>query len=152
MAEKKKNAEQKPATESVELTAENIMDTVKAKNLQNESTVKAALDEIEKETDEKKKREAKHAILKCQYRNAKALISLRQRRAEEKVTKEHLTDTKTVLDEFLGGKLTPIEMEKKSQEIDKKEREAMNKISNEFNDNIRELRNAYPGHWCWEWD
>lgn len=151
--ENKKGAEQKPAeNKTVELTAENVMDMVKAKNLQTETSVASALAEIEKESDEKKKREAKDAILKFQYKNANALIEIRQRRAEEKATKEYLTGTKEILDQFLAGKITLIEANKKDEELNKTKEKAFNDIRKQFDEDRQELRNAYPNNWSYRWE
>lgn len=145
--------ETKPATTStVEITPDNVMDQVRNKNLQNEESVKKALEDIEKEEDEKKREEAKRAIKKFQYKNLRALIELRRRRAEDKVTKEYLTATKVTLDEYLSGKITISEAEEKDIKDTRAKAEGFNKVDTTFGKEIKELKNAYPGYWSWDWD
>lgn len=154
MANKKETAKaeetKKSPVESV--NEENIVDQLREKNLQKDATVQAALDEIEKEKDEKKKREAKSAILKFEYKNLRALLQLRRRRQEDKATKAYLSTTKEIKDDYLAGKLTKVEADKKSDEAEANLRKEMDKIDNETADNVRELRQAYPNYYCWDWD
>lgn len=133
-------------------TEETVVDDIKNMNKQTESTVQAALDEIEKEKDEKKKEEAKRTIKRCEYKNKRALLDLRRRRAEDRATKEYLEATKETLDQYLGGKLTAIEANEKDQEDVKKMNDEFNKIDREYNKNVSELREAYPGYWSYDWD
>ena len=148
----KKAAETKAENQAVENTPENIVENIRNKNLLTEDAVKAAAEQIEKDAAEDKKREAMRAIKRFEYKNARALIELRRRRAEEKVSKEYLTKTKENFDSYMAGKSTLIEANKAdetaSEEKDKKFRE----LNKEFDGYIRELRQAYPGYWCYEWD
>lgn len=148
----KKPAETKAAVETKKTTEENVMDDLREMNLQNEKSVEAAMADLDKETDEKKKEEAKCAIRKHQYKNARALLELRRRRGEDKVTKEYLNDTKETLDQFLAGKLTRTEADEKDKNDEKKKNEGMRKVSDEYNKGIRELKNAYTEYYCYDWD
>lgn len=150
MAKEKKTAA-KPAQKSP-ATEENVMDDIKEMNTQTEESVAAAIAEIEKERDEKKKREAMNAIKKHEYKNKRALIELRKRRAEDKATKEHLAATKETLDNFLAGKLTAVEADEKDKKDEKTKSDAFREIEKKYSTNIRELRDAYPGYWSYEWD
>lgn len=157
MAKDKKTAAQAAEVKNeqnaqVEITSENVMDQVRANNLQNDTAVAAAMAEIEKEKDEKKKRDAMHAIKKHQYKNVRALIELRKRRAEDKVTKKYLADTKETLDQYLAGKLTATEAEEKDRKDEREKSEGFRKVDEQFSKDIKELRDAYPGYWSYEWD
>ena len=100
-----------------ETSEENVLDVIKKGNLLQEKNVADALAEIEKETNDKKKEDAKSMILQSQYNNLKALLQLRSRRREEKATKEYLTKTKELLDSALAGKITPAEHKVKKDEL-----------------------------------
>ena len=78
----------KAAGNEVAVTEENVLDQIKNGNLMKEANVKAAIDEIEKQKDEKQKNEAMNMICTAKYSNSKALLELRARRREEKNTKE----------------------------------------------------------------
>lgn len=148
-AEKK---EQSGAQVATPATEENVMDDIKKMNTQTEETVAAALAEIEKETDEKKKNDAKRAIKKHQYKNRRALIELRKRRAEDKVTKTYLAATKETLDQYLTGKLTATEADEKDRKDEREKSDGFRKVEEQFNKDVKEIRDAYPGYWSYEWD
>lgn len=142
----------KPASEVAVVTEENVMEQIKNGNLLKESNVKAAIEEIEKRKDEKQKQEAIDMICVAKYQNSKALLELRARRREEKNNKEFLTATKEVLDEVLGGKITPVNYRKKRadlrEEFRKKNRESDTQLSEE----MQELRESFEGRWQYSWD
>lgn len=152
MADKKNNKPAENKSTVTEMTAENVMEVIKNKNLMTDDAVKKAAEQIEKDKAEDKMREAMRAIKRFEYNNAKKLIDLRKRRAEEKVTKDGLAKSKEILDAYLGGKMTRIEAENACKEADKAEREAFSKVEKEYSENYRELRDAYPGYYCYEWD
>ena len=142
----------KAAGNEVAVTEENVLDQIKNGNLMKEANVKAAIDEIEKQKDEKQKNEAMNMICAAKYSNSKALLELRARRREEKNTKEYLTKTKELLDGVLAGKITPTEYRKQRDglrgEFCKKNRESDNQLTEE----MQELRNSFEGRWQYWWD
>lgn len=142
----------KPASTAVSVTEDNVMEQIKNGNILAEANVKAAIEEIQKQKDEKQKKEAMDMICRAKYLNSKALLELRARRREEKNNKEYLTETKNILDEVLGGKITPIEYKKKCdnlrEEFRKKNRESDNQLSEE----MQELRESFEGGWQYWWD
>ena len=142
----------KPASNAVAITEDNVMEQIKNGNLLKEANVKAAIEEIEKQKDEKQKKEAMDMICTAKYQNSKALLELRARRREEKNNKEFLTATKELLDEVLGGKITPTDYKKKRddlrEEFRKKNRESDSKLSEE----MQELRESFEGRWQYWWD
>lgn len=150
MAEKTKNNK----TQEVVVNEENVVEQVKAGNLLKDKNVSAALDEIEKEQDEARKREAKDAIMCAKYINTKELINLRARRAEEKITKAALAKSKDLLDQLLGGKITPSEYKNLRKDATKEKSDAMSKADEELVKNMNELRRSYTGQWKYrcEWD
>lgn len=152
---KEKNAQKAEETKSQQAQVaneENIMDTIRQKNVMSDDAVKQAVEQIAKDETEDKKREAMRAIKRFEYKNSRALIELRKRRAEDKATKAYLTKTKEILDGYLGGKMTRVEADKADTEADKAKREEFRKIDEEFSTNVCELRDAYPGYYCYEWD
>ena len=142
----------KPASTAVAVTEDNVMEQIKNGNILAEANVKAAIEEIQKQKDEKQKKEAMDMICRAKYLNNKALLELRARRREEKNNKEYLTETKNILDEVLGGKITPIEYKKKCEglreEFRKKNRESDKQLSEE----MQELRESFEGRWQYWWD
>ena len=142
----------KAAGNEVVVTEENVLDQIKNGNLMKESNVKAAIDEIEKQKDEKQKNEAMNMICAAKYSNSKALLELRARRREEKNTKEYLTKTKELLESVLAGKITTTEHKKQRddlrEEFRKKNRESDNQLTGE----MQELRNSFEGRWQYWWD
>lgn len=166
MAKEKEKKAQEQETAVVNL------DDLRLDNMLGDTSAIDALAEIEKEKDEKKKREAKEAICIAVYYNRKTRAELRKRRAEDDVTKEELTESKTLLEQLLGveteikdGKLvptkksipadqriTPMEYRKKKDELRESVRKKMNEIDKGHSKNLEELRNSYEGRYrCW-WD
>lgn len=136
----------------VETSEENVLDVIKKGNLLQEKNVADALAEIEKETNDKKKEEAKTMILQSQYNNLKALLLLRSRRREEKATKEYLTKTKELLDSALAGKITPAEYKVKKDELTQEMRKQCTESDNVYQKELKELHNSYAGRYAYWWD
>lgn len=145
MAKEKKEA-------TVTLNEENVMDQVRGGNLLKESNVKAALESIEKEKDEKQQREARRMIMNSQYTNLRELIELRARRREAKITKESLEKSKAALDEVLAGKKTPTEYREDKRKFIAEKNKAINDSNETLNKELRELRSSYAGEFSWDWD
>lgn len=152
MAKDKKPAASAAEKKVVETTVENIVDQIKNENKFGETILAEAEEQIKKEQDEKKVRMLKDRICKADYVNKRELLELRKRRAEEKVTKTALADTKEALDELKEGKITPTEYDKKLEEIDKKKYTSFNEIDKEHNTNVQELRNGYTGYYSYDWE
>lgn len=142
----------KAAGNEVAVTEENVLDQIKNGNLMKEANVKAAIDEIEKQKDEKQKNEAINMICTAKYNNSKALLELRARRREEKNTKEYLTKTKELLDSVLAGKITPTEYNKKRDELREEFRKKNRESDNQLAEEMQELRNSFEGRWQYWWD
>lgn len=142
----------KPASEIVVVTEDNVMEQIKNGNLLKEANVKAAIEEIEKQKDDKQKREAMDMICTAKYSNSKALLELRARRREEKNNKEFLTATKNVLDEVLGGKITPTDYKKKREDLREEFRKKNHESDNQLREEMQELRESFEGRWQYWWD
>lgn len=142
----------KPASEVVVATEENVLEQIKNGNLLKEANVKAALEEIEKQKDEKQKKEAMNMICVAKYQNSKALLELRARRREEKNTKEFLTETKNILDEVLGGKITPTNYNKKRDDLREEFRKKNRESDSQLSEEMQELRESFEGRWQYWWD
>lgn len=152
MAKDNKKAAQAATTTPVEVTSENVLEQLRAKNCVNQTAVDAAMAEIDKENDEKLKREAKNAIKESQYTNMKELLELRKRRNEEKATKKCLEASKESLDKMLAGEITPIEYREEKKKFLREKNEAFRTIEQDHSKALRELQDAYPGYWSYEWD
>lgn len=142
----------KPASEIVVVTEDNVMEQIKNGNLLKEANVKAAIEEIEKQKDDKQKKEAMDMICTAKYSNSKALLELRARRREEKNNKEFLTATKNVLDEVLGGKITPTDYKKKREDLREEFRKKNRESDNQLREEMQELRESFEGRWQYWWD
>lgn len=142
----------KPASEIVVVTEDNVMEQIKNGNLLKEANVKAAIEEIEKQKDDKQKKEAIDMICTAKYSNSKALLELRARRREEKNNKEFLTATKNVLDEVLGGKITPTDYKKKREDLREEFRKKNRESDNQLREEMQELRESFEGRWQYWWD
>lgn len=142
----------KAASNEVAVTEENVLDQIKNGNLMKETNVKAAIDEIEKQKDEKQKNEAINMICTAKYNNSKALLELRARRREEKNTKEYLTKTKELLDSVLAGKITPTEQKKQRDDLREEFRKKNRESDNQLTEEMQELRNSFEGRWQYWWD
>lgn len=142
----------KPASTVVAVTEDNVMDQIKNGNILAEANVKAAIEEIQKQKDEKQKKEAMDMICRAKYLNNKALLELRARRREEKNNKEYLTETKNILDEVLGGKITPTEYKKKCDDLREEFRKKNRESDNQLREEMQELRESFEGRWQYWWD
>jgi hypothetical protein len=144
--------ETKKAATEVATTEDNVMEQIKSGNMLKESNVQAAIAEIEKQKDEKQKKDAMDMICVAKYNNIKALLELRARRREEKATKAYLSETKKVLDDALAGKITPTDYKKKRSELKetcRKEQRDSNRILDE---ELTELQNSFEGRYSYWWD
>lgn len=142
----------KPANTTVAVTEDNVMEQIKNGNILAEANVKAAIEEIQKQKDEKQKKEAMDMICRAKYLNNKALLELRARRREEKNNKEYLTETKNILDEVLGGKITPIEYKKKCEDLREEFRKKNRESDKQLSEEMQELRESFEGRWQYWWD
>ena len=142
----------KQASTAVAVTEDNVMEQIKNGNILAEANVKAAIEEIQKQKDEKQKKEAMDMICRAKYLNNKALLELRARRREEKNNKEYLTETKNILDEVLGGKITPIEYKKKCEDLREEFRKKNRESDNQLREEMQELRESFEGRWQYWWD
>ena len=142
----------KPASAAVAVTEDNVMEQIKNGNILAEANVKAAIEEIQKQKDEKQKKEAMDMICRAKYLNNKALLELRARRREEKNNKEYLTETKNILDEVLGGKITPTEYKKKCDDLREEFRKKNRESDNQLSEEMQELRESFEGRWQYWWD
>ena len=142
----------KPASTAVVVTEDNVMEQIKNGNILAEANVKAAIEEIQKQKDEKQKKEAMDMICRAKYLNNKALLELRARRREEKNNKEYLTETKNILDEVLGGKITPTEYKKKCDDVREEFRKKNRESDSQLSEEMQELRESFEGRWQYWWD
>lgn len=166
-------AKEKEKKEATTPAVANQEESVRDANLMTNNAVKAAFEEIEKEKDEKKKRDAKEAICILVYNNRVDRAELRKSRREEDIKKEKLTRSKELLERVLGveteiqkdGSLLPTdkkidETKKISPTEYKREKDAMKedlrkklRESNEiFDKEIAEIRSSYEGQWRYYWD
>lgn len=160
MAEKK---DEKKAAEAQESTTGSI----RTGNQITDKAIEDALAEINKEKDDKKKREAKRQLCIATYVNRKTLLQLQQRRREDKLTKEKLEASKSLLERLLGVeceikdgeciptkkkidaklRLTPTEHESETKKMEEEFSKKRAESDKEFDAGMRELRNSYEGEY-----
>lgn len=151
----KNDKEPKEAKTNVpSLNEDNVMDRIKDQNRLSDANVKAALEKIQKEKDDRKVRETTNMIMCAEYNTEKELISLRARRRESNITKETLKKNDDILEEVLAGKITPSEYREKKREIAKEKDKKFSDSRDQHDKEMRELRNSYTGDFCYmsEWD
>lgn len=148
----KNDAVKNTETKSVEVTSENVVEQLKAGNKFEEDVANEAIAQLEKDKKERQVCELKRAINKASYDEKKCLLSLRKARAQEKPVKERLKALDGAIEELKGGKITPTEYNKKCEEIKNDHRKAVNEIEKEYEEYYRELRNAFPSYWGWDWE
>lgn len=144
-----------------------VENAIKTGNQITDKAIQSALEEINKEKDDKKKREAKKQLCIATYVNRKTLLQLQQRRREDVITKEKLDASKTLLERLLGVEceikdgeciptnkkidaklvLTPIEHETETKKMEEESRKKVQESDKEFENAMRELRNSYEGEY-----
>ena len=164
MAEKKETKTNVSAKENEnEFRVNNVIDESKI--------VDAAMDEMQKDKDEEKKREVKNAIGVATYHNAKTRAELRARRREDDITKEKLEGTKKLLERLIGREceikdgclvptknkckdpqLTPTEYKEEKQKLNEEIKKKIQESSKQLDKDLREIRSSYEGRYAYWWD
>lgn len=159
-------AEKKDA-KTAEVKEESTKDAIRTGNEITDKAIEDALTEINKEKDDKKKREAKRQLCIATYVNRKTLLQLQQRRREDKLTKEKLEASKSLLERLLGVeceikdgeciptkkkidaklRLTPTEHETETKKMEEEFSKKRAESDKEFDTAMRELRNSYEGEY-----
>jgi hypothetical protein len=147
-----KNEKVAATAAKAETSVENVVEQLKAGNKFEEDVKNEAIAQLEKDKKERQVAELKRAINKSSYDEKKCLLSLRKSRAQEKLVKERLKSLDEAIEELKDGKLTPTEYNKKCDEIKETHRKALNDVEKEFEEYYRELRNAFPSYWGWDWE
>lgn len=139
-------------------------ENLKKGNLISENVNQKALEEIAKSREAELTSKAKRAICEAEYNNLKTVIVLRDQRRCARVAKKLATDSKALLDslvgttnekgEFTPGTLTPVEYEKKRDEMNEAANKELRESTRLFNEEIKELNARFPDYWRYEcgWD
>lgn len=163
MAKEKTEEKKTQGQETVETTG----DAIRTGNQITDGAIEAALAEINKEKDEGKKREAKKQLCIATYVNRKTVLQLQQRRREDKITKEKLDASKSLLERLLGVeceikdgeciptkkkidaklRLTPVQHEAETKKMEEEFSKKVSESNKEFDNAMRELRNSYEGQY-----
>ena len=144
----------------------------KAGNLVNEpGLVEAAMADLKKDKDEKKKREIKDAIGMATFVNSKTRAELRARRREDDITKEKLEGTKKLLERLIGVEteikdgclvptknkckepaLTPTEYKAEKKKLEEEISKKIQESDKQLRKDLDEIRNSYEGRYQYWWD
>ena len=158
--------------ETKEVKTQQETNEFKINNMVDENgIVDAAMEEMKKEKDDKKKYEVKKAIAAATYRNAKTRAKLRARRREDDITKKELDGTKSLLERLIGREceikegvlvptknkckepsLTPTEYEAEQKKLKEEIAKLVSESDKEYDKDIAELRNSYESRYCSYWD
>lgn len=149
---KNKNVKTPTVETPKDITVESIEEQIKSANKMEETIVELAEKEIKEEQDAKKKSDLKRAILQATYINSRELLELKKRRAEEKVTKKCLEGTLEALTELKSGKITPLEYDKKINDLVKDKRNDFEEIDNKHVELVKELRDNFPNYYSIDWE
>ena len=153
-------------------TAQAEENDFKVNNLINEpSLVEAAMADLKKDKDEKKKSEIKSAIGMATYHNSKTRAELRARRREDDITKEKLGGTKVLLERLIGFEteikdgclvptktkckepaLTPTEYREEKKKLEEEIRKKISESDKQLHKDLEEIRNSYEGRYQYWWD
>ena len=144
--------EKEKEKKTTEVTAENVVEQIKSGNKFEAEIAEEALNQIKKDEKDQKISTLKRAINKTDYDEKKCLLLLRKNRALEKPMKERLKALDDAIKELKTGKVTPIEYNKKCEEIRKNHNKAVSDINEEYDELMRELRTKYPSYWGYDWD
>lgn len=164
-----KETEKKAAAQAAAPAEENDF---KVSNLINEpSLVEAAMADLKKDKDEKKKREIKDAIGIATYHNSKTRAELRARRREDDITKKKLEGTKKLLERLIGveteikdgclvptknkckeAALTPTEYKEEKKKLEEDIRKEISESDKQLRKDLDEIRNSYEGRYQYWWD
>lgn len=148
-----------------------VVDAIKAGSITTIDLADEALEEIKKDKQDRDKQELKEIVNRAMYKKLDVLLSLRQRRAEEKVTKASVTAKSDLLDRLVGKKVTisekneilfgdeiaedqrvsPTEYTKLLREQELNDQKAMTEISKNFDECKRMLRKQYPWYCVSAW-
>lgn len=163
----KKNEAAAAAQESSTTTVDNLdktFENLKKGNLVSQTINEKALEEIAKSKEENQIRTAKVAIKEAEYNNLKTVLRLRNQRRLAKIDKKLATDTQELLfglvgkkDEkgtFVPGTLTPVEYEKKRDELKEQANKDRKEADKVFQEEVKELQTKFPDYWCYDnsWD
>ena len=130
----------------------------------SKEAIEKALEEIAKSKEENQIRTAKAAIKEAEYNNLKTVLRLRNQRRLAKIDKKLATDTQELLfglvgkkDEkgtFVPGTLTPVEYEKKRDELKEQANKDRKEADKVFQEEVKELQTKFPDYWCYDnsWD
>lgn len=149
---KNKNVKTPTVETPKDVTVESIEEQIKSANKMEETIVELAEKEIKAEQDEKKKSDLKRAILQATYINSRELLELKKRRAEEKVTKRCLEGTLEALTELKSGKITPLEYDKKINDLVEDKRKDFKEIDDKHVELVKELRDNFPNYYSIDWE
>lgn len=147
-----KNEKVAATAAKAETSVENVVEQLKAGNKFEVDVKNEAIAQLEKDKKDRQISELKSAINKADYDEKKCLISLRKARAQEKPVKERLKSLDEAIEQLKDGKITPTEYNKKCEEIREAHRKTIQEIEKEYEEIYRELRNAYPSYWRWDWE
>ena len=149
---KNKNVKTPTVETPKDITVESIEEQIKSANKMEETIVELAEKEIKEEQDANKKSDLKHAILQATYINSRELLELKKRRAEEKVTKRCLEGTLEALTELKSGKITPLEYDKKINDLVEDKRKDFKEIDDKHVELVKELRDNFPNYYSIDWE
>ena len=138
-------AKEKETKKTEVLSEDNVMEDVRKGNLIGKADVDAALAQINKETEEKKKNEAKECIVFATFATRSSVRTLRDFRRKEKVIREKVSRIDNLQKQILGGEITPAEYYDKLIEAEREIDKMMDEAEKESAKEREELDASYEG-------
>lgn len=161
-------------------TTGDILDQIKAKNIVTDDAAIKGMAKMKEEEDNKKVQDFIRGYQKCEYINAKVLLSLKKRRSEADASKKLLDKTLAII-LLLGNKLegsftltsgfvvedcaavikkagfeakqiTPREADKLIAESLRDNAKDFSEVEKNMQEWLKELRDACDGRWKLDWD
>lgn len=151
MAKKEENKKGE-AVALANITEENVIDQIKNANKYSKEIVKLADEQADKEQKERMARELNQVRDKATYINLKSVLKTRLIRAQEKAVSEMRKKSKELLDKITSGDITANDYDNEMDKELKRANDSIEKANEEFENNLKELKNQFPSSWSYEWD
>lgn len=147
-------AKEKPATkpEVANANDESIDEALRQENLSTKEIAQKAVEKNKAENEERIMNELRREINRAEYCNWRDVAQTRKTKQEMRAQEDTRNEGKKLLEQLKGGEITMVEYRDARKELEKKQREKFSKISEELSKTMRELRQRFPGYYCYEWD
>lgn len=127
----------------------NIAETIRKGSTITKEAAEKAVEQIDKDRANQLANEARQAILESEFKQKRSYLNLKKNRDLEVPTKAKLTAFTEITEKVKSGELTTKEVEDLREEAEKTYTKAVNEINREHDKLLSQLKDEYPGSWCW---